>query len=172
MKGGGEQDPLTRIVGEDALYAQFAHALADSREQGTSLSILLLDLCGLRMANEVGGHRVGDQIVLELAKLLHDEVEDPVVIGRIAGSEFLVVLKGCRSDVLFLGQRLQSKVGLFQLDVPPDRFARVSLSFGVAEFGVNGEELEDLLRVATMETLGVWSRQASTLNDVTTTPFQ
>ena len=148
-----ERDPLTRIVGEDQLEAQVVRLIADARKHGTLLSILLLDLCGLRMLNEVAGHRAGDQMVLELTRVLHNEVEEPGLLCRIGGSEFLVVLKGCRSDAIILGQRLQREVGLFQIDVPPDRHASASLSFGVAEFGVNGEELEDLLRVATMETL-------------------
>jgi diguanylate cyclase (GGDEF)-like protein len=143
---------LTRLVDEHAVLGQVEQAIARAKEQGTSLSLLLLDLCALKMANDSSGQQSDDQVVLEVARLLQDDVREEDVLGRITPTELLVVLKGCcRSDATFVGRRLQNKVEGLRLEAHPSQYTSTGLSFGVAELGVNGEEMDDLLRVATMD---------------------
>jgi diguanylate cyclase (GGDEF)-like protein len=136
------------VVGEDMLFGCLEREISEARKHGTPLSLLLMELCGAHSVNETGG-RTRDQLGLEVIRMLQNELGRGL-FGRTAGNEFLLVLKGSgRCDATFIGKRLQSRVG--QLN-QQDQTARVSLSFGVAELGVNGEDVEDLLRVATMET--------------------
>ena len=144
-----EKEGVQGIISEDVLFRCLEHEISEAREHGTSLSLLLMELCGAHAVNEAGG-RTRDQLVLEVIRTLQNDVGRRGLFGRTAGNEFLVVLKGCgRCDATFVGKRLQSTVSQLSQE---DQFARMSLSFGVAELGVNGEDVEDLLRVATMET--------------------
>jgi diguanylate cyclase (GGDEF)-like protein len=147
-----EKEVFPDVVSGDTLFGYLEQELCEARDHGTPLSVLLMELYGSHLMNE-GGGPTGDQIALEVIRMLQNDVGQRGFFGRTAGNEFLVVLKGCgRCDATIIGKRLQSKVGRLSCEGAQYQFARVSLSFGVAEFGVNGEDVDDLLRVATMET--------------------
>src|SRR5262245_13493549 len=71
------------------------------------------------------------------------------MLGRIAGDEFICLLKGySRSQVIELGEYAQDQIGFLHLEVRPDQYAHVGVSFGVAEFSIDGQSIDELLNAA------------------------
>lgn len=59
------------------------------------ISLLYIDICGLKMINDLLGHDIGDKFIVEAVNILSTVVQMPKYLVRMGGDEFLVVLPGC-----------------------------------------------------------------------------
>ena len=58
----------------------------------TPISMIMLDLNGLKQVNDTLGHEVGDQILRNFSTILSQAILPPSVICRWGGDEFAVML--------------------------------------------------------------------------------
>ena len=56
------------------------------------LSIIMADVNGLKLTNDVFGHLLGDQLILKAAEVIKKECRSDDIIARIGGDEFTVLL--------------------------------------------------------------------------------
>jgi diguanylate cyclase (GGDEF)-like protein len=127
--------------------------VADVREHGGSLTLLLLSLRGLRGVNDAFGYKVGDRVLAEVAGRLQRVMDELGMLCRIAGDEFICLLRNYdHALAINLGERAQTAVEMLALEARPGQFARVKLGFAVAEYLVDGETLDDLLHAAVVAT--------------------
>ena len=61
------------------------------------LTIAMLDINGLKLANDAFGHAVGDMVLKKVAKLIKKVFRSDDVIARIGGDEFVIILKKTNS---------------------------------------------------------------------------
>jgi len=85
------RDPLTGLPNRRMLDARGEELIA----QGVSadrLSVLYVDLDGFKLVNDLYGHRVGDDLLIAVARRLAESVRRQDLVGRIGGDEFAVLL--------------------------------------------------------------------------------
>ena len=64
-----------------------------SQRQGTSHSVLLIDIDQLHVINEIHGYETGDELILRLAQLLSPpRLPSNALTARLSGDRFIVVL--------------------------------------------------------------------------------
>lgn len=73
-----------QLVGEQALYK--------ARRDGTGVTLLFLDLDGLKHINDTLGHKIGDDAIAALAEVIRDVARESDVAARIGGDEFAMLL--------------------------------------------------------------------------------
>jgi diguanylate cyclase (GGDEF)-like protein len=56
------------------------------------LSLVLIDVNGLKLANDAFGHLAGDELLKKVAAILIDECRSSEIIARIGGDEFIILL--------------------------------------------------------------------------------
>ncbi|WP_027108025.1 PAS domain-containing protein [Lacticigenium naphthae] len=56
------------------------------------LSIIYFDLNGLKFTNDVFGHQKGDELLIAIAKIIHDRAGDRGIFCRYGGDEFALLL--------------------------------------------------------------------------------
>ncbi len=85
-------DPLTgvhtRRFFEQWMQRQF-RAVFRSRQP---VSMLMIDVDGLKTINDTSGHLAGDQALTTLGKVVRRVIRDTDVVGRYGGDEFVVLL--------------------------------------------------------------------------------
>jgi diguanylate cyclase (GGDEF)-like protein/putative nucleotidyltransferase with HDIG domain len=148
-----QTDALTGLPNGRALYARFDDELAEAKRDGGSLSVICFNVAGLRAVNETYGYQAGDRMLAEVARLLREVVGDAGMLGRIAGDEFIYLLKDFpQGQAIQLGRQAQDSIDDFRLEVRPRQYAQVGLQFGVAEFPSDGQSIDELLQAALQAT--------------------
>jgi diguanylate cyclase (GGDEF)-like protein len=93
-----ELQRLTRLDGLTGLYnrntfVELTQAeLARAQRQGSSTSILLLDLDFFKRVNDTWGHPAGDAVLKNVAAVANRTVRATDLVGRLGGEEFIVLL--------------------------------------------------------------------------------
>jgi len=142
-------DPLTGLPNARYLALRFEEEAARARRTGRAFQVLMLDLDGFKDVNDTFGHKVGDRMLREMARIINGQLRDYDFLARYAGDEFVAIvqeLAGSQADDL--RQRIENSVSRFSLHVGGKRHARVGISTGTSTFGVDGESLDHLLIAA------------------------
>ncbi len=143
-----ERDFLTALMNRRGIMKYLETEMDESRENGTSLSIAVLDLDHFKRVNDTLGHSAGDEVLREVARRILAVLEgEEGVVGRSGGEEFLLVFPG-RS--LEEARELCEKIRRYIEERPvvsPKGEVRVTASMGVAERCATCS-LDDLVNLA------------------------
>jgi diguanylate cyclase (GGDEF)-like protein len=141
-------DQLTGLPNRTLLRERVDHALARAMRAGHGVATLVLDMDRFKEINDMLGHEVGDQLLIEVAKRIRAAVRDQDTVARLGGDEFAVVLEGVSEpkEVLPVIERiLQSLDGVTTIG---GHETNTSTSVGIAIYPENGGNLSELLRAA------------------------
>jgi diguanylate cyclase (GGDEF)-like protein/putative nucleotidyltransferase with HDIG domain len=142
-------DALTGLPNARCMHLRFDEESSRARRTGRSFQVIMLDLDHFKLVNDTFGHKVGDKMLREVARLVHAQLRDYDFLSRYAGDEFVAIVQDLLPDqVRELQERIEATVSGFALRVRPNNQARVGISTGSASFGVDGETLDQLLIAA------------------------
>ncbi len=88
------RDPLTGLYNRRHVDEHLERLVATATQDGTALSVALVDLDFFKRVNDTFSHGVGDQVLQRVATLLGNAVAEPALAARLGGEEFLLVLPG------------------------------------------------------------------------------
>lgn len=91
-------DPLTGLANRRAWDDRLGQELQRALRQGSVLSVVLIDLDGLKEINDSGGHSAGDRAITSAASGWRGVLRDPDFLARLAGDEFGVLLPDCPQE--------------------------------------------------------------------------
>ncbi len=92
------RDALTGLANRLALEDRLNQALARSQRVGSYTSVFLLDLNDFKKVNDTYGHKVGDLLLVEVARRLLKVMRKTDTVARLGGDEFCVVLENLQSQ--------------------------------------------------------------------------
>lgn len=87
-------DPLTGALTRAAFEQAVTHEIAGATRRQESLTLIVLDIVGLRKINLTSGHRAGDEVLAQLAARVRACVRGNDPMGRMGGDELGVLLVG------------------------------------------------------------------------------
>lgn len=141
-------DPLTGLLNRRELVGRLTAALARSdRDAGGVVGVVFADIDGFKLVNDRLGHRVGDAVLVAVARRLQAVVRTEDTLGRLGGDEFVLVREDTTGDGDLAGlvDRVGSALAL-PVVVEGHRIP-VTLSLGLA-VAVAGHDALQTLEVA------------------------
>jgi diguanylate cyclase (GGDEF)-like protein len=136
-------DPLTGLYNRRSGEQRLAEEIARSHRYARPLTVLLLDLNGLKAINDTLGHPAGDHLIKRFAELLQKAIRGSDVAVRMGGDEFLAVLPECKpAEVHLVLNRLAGKQTDFD-----GHTIDLLFSAGWTDY-IPGEAPEDMLKRA------------------------
>jgi diguanylate cyclase (GGDEF)-like protein len=127
-----ETDALTGLPNRRALRRRLADEIRRAGRYGTPVSLLFLDLDGLKQINDRHGHAAGDRAIRRVAESVRATLRASDLGARWGGDEFAVVMPNATSAAAHhLGERLMVHLDEHKGDQPD---GVVTVSIGIAVF--------------------------------------
>lgn len=129
-----ETDVLTGLGNRKRFDVAIERALHLHAISRTPLSLLIMDLDGLKQINDTLGHPAGDSVLANFASNLSKVfLHDTDVLCRIGGDEFVALLPGTKLDLAErMANRLVENVAALEPLDGPDSL-RIGVSVGYSE---------------------------------------
>ena len=125
-----ETDPLTGVANRRKIAALLDLAIDDAHRERGPLSVAMLDLDHFKWINDSHGHLVGDQVLIQVARVAAASLRGNDVVGRIGGEEFVLLLPHAdAAQASAIAERVRGAIAAAGSD--PD-LPRVTASLGVA----------------------------------------
>lgn len=104
--------PVTGLPNRRALHTHITRALRRLRNTHGAVTLLFCDLNGFKEINDLYGHQVGDELLIEIARRLRRALGPGDVLARLGGDEFVVLTTAePEGEVFALAERLQQQLG-------------------------------------------------------------
>lgn len=124
-------DPLTQLLNRRGFQRMAERRLGTSVERGLPVCTVEIDLDGFKQINDTHGHDAGDKVLIELARLLKENLDSSDLIGRLGGDEFAMFLINVdRSTAQRIIKRVTRACHESPVDLGEGRQAQIRLSVG------------------------------------------
>lgn len=140
-------DALTRLANRRSFRDRLASEIARGQRRGHAFSVVVLDLDGFGIINDVHGHATGDALLIHVAQTLTRSIRASDLAARLGSDEFGLLLPETSGSQ---AARLVSRLRTLAISIPRQRQAgaRVSLSYGIATWFKDARTPESLLQEA------------------------
>jgi diguanylate cyclase (GGDEF)-like protein len=140
-------DPLTGLYNRRLFSETFERELNRGRRYGSPLGLVVLDLHRFKEVNDKHGHPRGDEVLRAAAATLKKALRTSDFAFRIGGDEFALLLPQTDAEqALALSRRVETVFA--EMLQPLQLIIGVSMDHGVATFPQDGEQADQLIRVA------------------------
>jgi diguanylate cyclase (GGDEF)-like protein len=122
-------DALTGLYNHRAFHDRLRAELTRASTEHDTVGLVLLDLDDFKKVNDVYGHGVGDQVLVQLADVLRGSVRATDAVCRIGGEEFGIVLpSGDVPIAVALAERLGEQLAALDIGAA----GTLTVSIGIA----------------------------------------
>lgn len=143
-------DTLTGLPNRTQFLDFANQALSDNTSSSKLSAGILLDLDNFKRINDQWGHRVGDELLKQVALRVQQCIPPGCLLARLGGDEFMIIISDAGRDqagASVAAQEMCSKiiVALAQSFTIEQRKHFTSASLGIALFGGSDMKVDELL---------------------------
>ena len=141
-------DELTQLPNRHLLMERLSHSIKVADRNQSEIALLFLDLDRFKIINDSLGHRIGDELLLEVAGKLVKVLRTSDSVSRWGGDEFVMLLEDIKSteDIDIIVEKIITE--LAKPTIVSGHRLHVSTSVGIARFPQNGKDCQSLLKHA------------------------
>ncbi len=137
-------DTLTQVSNRRLLDQSIFKEFERARRYKNVFSIIFIDIDFFKNVNDTYGHQVGDDVLVQTAQLLQENLRNIDILGRWGGEEFLIICPESRlEDANMLALKLKDAIEHFDFPVVHN----LTCSFGVTQYRENDEKEDIIERV-------------------------
>ena len=124
-------DHLTRLYNRRSYENVIESEVTRSKRYNSPMSLILLDIDYFKSINDKYGHKIGDEVLINLAKLLIESIRKTDSAFRVGGEEFAIISPETKAEDAFkLAEKIRNRVENYSFGTCNN----VTISLGVAEF--------------------------------------
>lgn len=133
LKRLAAHDPLTGVLNRRAFQETAGETLSEQANQGSPVTIMMLDIDRFKNINDTYGHATGDLVLTVFADIVCTSLRDGDVIGRLGGEEFGVLLPYCtKADGRNIAERIRKMVAATAIAIPNGGDLSATVSIGIS----------------------------------------
>lgn len=136
-------DDLTNLPNRKQLKI-ICDELIDRKNQ---FALIFVDLNKFKMINDVYGHSVGDQLLINFSTIMRVALGDKGIITRYSGDEFIIIYKDFKCNSEFIEYYEKEILSKFKnpIEINEEIKIFVDFSIGVAVYPRNGLKVDELI---------------------------
>ncbi|UCH85960.1 MAG: GGDEF domain-containing protein [Dehalococcoidia bacterium] len=143
------RDDLTQLFNRRYFFERLRRELDRARSLQSPLAILVLDVDRLKGVNDTYGHKAGDIVLVNLAKLMVKCTRTSDIPARLGGDEFGVVMPETDKDGAFaVAKRLQRALDVTPVYEQDGDSLKMNVSLGVSGFPWGGDTVDEVVQWA------------------------
>ena len=141
-------DKLTGLPNRRLFFERLDRIVLESERDKHKFALLFIDLDEFKDINDVHGHRIGDEVLIEVGKRLSKSIRKSDSVARMGGDEFTVIVRKVDDKhsldrlVMKIHASLKENIQIGSIACP------INSSIGIAIYPDNGLDSESLLRNA------------------------
>jgi len=143
-KENAKYDTLTNIFNRKQFDKIFYKLFEESKHNKTELTLIIVDADNFKKVNDNFGHQKGDEVLIEISKILTQNIRGNDLCARWGGEEFAVLLPGSSALVAQkVANRMRESI---QSNILVNKKAQ-TCSFGVSDININ-DSIESMFKRA------------------------
>jgi diguanylate cyclase (GGDEF)-like protein len=141
-------DDLTGLVVKRRFDGELLRAVTASRSTGRPLSVLMMDMDGLKKINDAHGHHMGAHSISEAGKIIGTHVLTRGSVCRYGGDEFIAFLNDtAKAEAVVIAEAIRKQIEATPM-TKDGVTVSASISIGVASFPDDGATAEEVSKRA------------------------
>jgi diguanylate cyclase (GGDEF)-like protein len=141
-------DPLTGLYNRRHLFTLGEYEFEKARQEEIPLSVILLDIDHFKLVNDNFSHATGDQVLVNVARMITSNARTGDICCRYGGEEFVILLPNAG---LASGQEVAGRIRQVISSVPTvvaKDVIHITASLGVAQASPADEDLASVINRA------------------------
>ena len=146
LEHDAHSDALTGLFNRRKFNELCATEIERSARYGTPLALIMVDIDHFKHVNDEHGHLVGDRVLVEVARVLAEQIRVSDALCRWGGDEFMILAPHLDpAGAVLMANKLRAAVA----DADFGEAGRTSCSFGVATLQAGDRAIDLILRADT-----------------------
>jgi diguanylate cyclase (GGDEF)-like protein len=138
-------DPLTGLFNRRHFHTLAQFEFFTAREKSLPLTVVMLDLDHFKNVNDLHGHAIGDQVLIQLAATLNSTIRREDLCCRYGGEEFVLLLPQLNLESgLAIANRVREAIEDIEIIIG-SHIVRVTVSAGVTTIRESDSNLNELI---------------------------
>ncbi|MBE0480025.1 MAG: diguanylate cyclase [Dehalococcoidia bacterium] len=139
-------DVLTSLYNRRYLLDQIEREFDRADRSGKPLSMIMIDLDGLKSVNDRFGHHEGDAFLREIGGVIKYNTRTTDIAARWGGDEFMILVTGANlEDARRVGERIRAQVERYHRMLG-EEMVGISISVGIAFYPDHASNANELLQ--------------------------
>jgi diguanylate cyclase (GGDEF)-like protein/PAS domain S-box-containing protein len=142
-------DEKTKLYNQRYLNYRFDQEVTRSKRHKHEFALFVFDIDHFKKFNDTYGHLVGDQVLIEVAKVIRHSFRSTDITARFGGEEFVVLVVETHIDnALDLANKVRETIKNNTVTTSDGKQLTVTVSIGVAYFPHHGMSPKELFEAA------------------------
>ena len=138
-------DSLTGLINRKGFEYHLERGLHSARYKGLSHSVLYIDLDQLHIINDTASHKVGDELIKRVGRLIKEQVREVDTLSRLSGDIFGVLLEKCPpEDARIVARTIRDHIRGLDFEWDNLKF-EVSVCIGIAPLTADRNSIENVM---------------------------
>jgi diguanylate cyclase (GGDEF)-like protein len=139
-------DGLTGIFNRRFFELRINEEIERTKRFNSPMAVVMIDIDHFKRLNDEFGHLLGDEVLRQASSIFSQHLRKIDVVCRYGGEEFALVLPQTSAEqTLRVAEKLRQTVETWQFPGVP---RSVTMSAGVATFGIHGNSRDELVKAA------------------------
>jgi polar amino acid transport system substrate-binding protein len=135
------KDSLTKIFNRGKIENLLNKEIGNSNHQDDIFSIIFFDIDNFKQLNDKFGHNKGDEVLIELSRIISINIRDSDYFGRWGGEEFIIILPKTTSNQAFL---IANNLKLLIINYDFNINNKITISSGITQY-INSDSTDTII---------------------------
>jgi len=138
-------DAGTQTFNKKHLLESLESEFNNSRKYGTPLTLIYFDLDHFKKVNDTHGHNAGDQVLLDVAKIVKGSIRKEDILCRFGGEEFIILMPNTDARTAYeSAERIRSSIEAYSFSFNHTQIKQ-TISLGISQLNPSMTTQKDLL---------------------------
>ena len=143
------RDGMTGLYNRRFLEEFIEKIMNQAQRTKDTYSVMMLDVDFFKMVNDTYGHDVGDRVIVEIGKILQENIRSADLAIRYGGEEFVIMLHNAdEAGTLKVANAIHTAFAERIFDVGNGEKMQKTLSIGIAKFPTDGDTIWKCIKFA------------------------